>query len=154
MSDEDTYKNLTLEKLDDLWKKDANIDENNLIREASKIPMLHNKYYNLYMKEFLRVKKLRSDLKVLVRNKNEWLNGTMAQEDLETLGWKPNPRKIIRQDLDKYIESDKDVIELSLRIDYHEGLAKYLEDIIRQVNNRNFVIKSIIDWARFQSGSM
>lgn len=145
---------MTLEELNNLWEKDAKIDENDLIRESSRIPVLHNKYYNLYMKEFLRIKKLRKDLKVLERNKIEWLNGTMAQEDLEQLGWKPNPRKILRQDLDKYLDSDRDVIELSLRIDYHEGLAKYLEDIIRQVNNRNFVIKSIIDWTKFQAGSM
>ena len=143
---------MTLEELNALWKVDCVIDEGNIVKEAARIPQLHNKYYMLYMKELLRTKKLKKDLKVLMRDKTEWLNGSMSKEDLDERGCQPNRLKIVRQDIDKYLESDKDVIELSLRIDYYEGLAKYLEDIVKQVHNRNFMLKSIIDWARFTAG--
>jgi hypothetical protein len=82
----------------------------------------------------------------------EYFSGSMDEEELKTRGWKPNPLKILRNDLDKYIQSDKEIINLSLKIAYHEERANYLESIVRQISNRNFIIKNMIDWAKFQAG--
>ena len=76
----------------------------------------------------------------------------MAEEDLREKGWKPFQRKVIRNDLDKHIQSDKDVIKLSLTIDFHTANANYLEDIIKTIHSRNFVVKNMIDILKFQSG--
>ncbi|MDB9980625.1 recombination mediator protein UvsY [bacterium] len=138
--------------ISEIWAVDCKIDESNLGGESKKIPELHNKYYTLYYKEALKVKKLKYDYKELELNKREWLDGSMAEEDLKDLGWKPNPRKIIRQDIDKHIQADKDVIRLSLRIDYHSARANFLEDIIKTIHSRNFIIKSMIDILKFQHG--
>lgn len=145
---------MTLEEINEMWAVDARISETDLGGEALKIPKLHNKYYTLYVKEALRVKKLKADLKELEMAKYEYYTGTMAEEDLKARGWKPNPLKIMKSEVSRYIESDKDVIATSLKIDYHSSTASYLEDIVRQINNRNFVIKSAIDWAKFQSGGI
>lgn len=143
---------MTLEELNEMWSKDAKIDEAALGSESLKIPQLHNKYYMAYSKEVLRLRKLKAELKELEHSKFEWYTGTMAEADMKSLGWRPNPLKILRADVNKYIESDKDIINLSLKIDYHMQMANYLEDIIKQIHNRNFQIKSAIDWARFQAG--
>lgn len=135
-----------------LWSKDAKIDEANLVGESKKIPELHNKYYTMYYKEALRVKKLRYDYKELELAKREWLDGSMAEEDLKERGWKPSQRKILRADIDKYLQADPDIIRLSLKIDYHTANADFLEDIIKTIHSRNFVIKAIIDVLRFQHG--
>ena len=145
---------MTLEEINEMWAVDARISETDLGGEALKIPKLHNKYYTLYVKEALRVKKLKADLKELEMAKYEYYTGTMAEEDLKARGWKPNPLKIMKSEVSRYIESDKDVIATSLKIDYHSSTASYLEDIVRQINNRNFIIKSAIDWAKFQSGGI
>jgi hypothetical protein len=76
----------------------------------------------------------------------------MDELELKQRGWKPNPLKIIRTDLPKYIESDKDIIKMSLRIDLYLSIANYLEDIIKQINNRNFIISNMINWEKFRSG--
>lgn len=138
--------------ISDIWAADCKIDESNLGGESKRIPELHNKYYSLYYKEALKVKKLKYDYKELELNKREWLDGSMAEQDLKDLGWKPNPRKIIRNDLDKHIQADKEVIRLSLRIDYHSARANFLEDIIKTIHSRNFIIKSMIDILKFQHG--
>lgn len=138
--------------INEMWAKDCKIDEANLIEEARRIPELHSKYYNLFYKEALRVKKLKFDLKELELAKTEYFNGSMAEEDLKARGWKPNPLKILRNDMDKYIQSDKDIINLSLKIALHEERANYLESIIRQINSRNFIIKSMVDLLKFQAG--
>lgn len=135
-----------------IWAADSKIDETNLMGESKRIPELHNKYYTLYYKEALRVKKLRADYKELEFAKREWIEGSMAEEDLRERGWKPYQRKVLRNDLDKYLQADKDIIALSLKIDYHSANANYLEDIIKTIHSRNFIIKNMIDVLKFQHG--
>jgi hypothetical protein len=143
---------LTLEELNEMWAKDSQINEVDLGSEALKIPKLHNKYYTIFVKEMLRVKKYRADLKELELAKHEYYTGTMAEEDLKARGWRPYSLKIMKSEVSRYIDSDPDIIALSLKIEYHLQIASYLEDIIKNINNRNFIIKSAIDWNRFRSG--
>ena len=84
--------------------------------------------------------------------KREYYDGSMAEEDLREQGWKPFRLKVLRNDVYKYIQSDKDIIKLSLTIDYHTANSNYLEDIIRTIHSRNFIIKNMIDMLKFQAG--
>lgn len=143
---------MDLEEINKMWSKDCKIDEANISGEARRIPELHNRYYMLYVKAGLKVKKLKSDLAILQKAKTEYYSGSMDQAELQQRGWKPNPLKILRQDIEKYIESDKDIIDLSLSIDYHLSMANYLEDIVRQINNRNFLLTNIVNWEKFRAG--
>jgi hypothetical protein len=102
-----------------LWANDSIIDETNLVGESKRIPQLHSKYYNLFYREVLRVKKLKAEYKDLESRKRDYYDGSMAEEDLKDNGWKPYQKKVLRNEVDKYIQSDKDIIKLSLTIDYH-----------------------------------
>jgi hypothetical protein len=135
-----------------LWAVDCVIDETNLVGEARRIPQMHSKYYNLYYKEVLRVKKLKSDYTSMHMLKREYYDGSMSEEELKRNGWRPYQLKVLRADLDKYIQADKDVIKMSLTIDFHTANANYLEDIIKTLHSRNFIIKSMIDVLKFQAG--
>jgi len=135
-----------------IWASDAPIDETNLVGESKRIPLLHSKYYNMYYREVLRVKKLKAEYKELEMDKRNYYDGSMAEEDLRERGWKPFRLKVIRNDLDKYIQADKEVIKLSLTIDYHTANANYLEDIIKTLHSRNFIIKNMIEVLKFQAG--
>jgi hypothetical protein len=135
-----------------LWAKDSPIDETNLVGESKRIPELHSKYYNLYYREVLRVKKLKAEYKDLEMDKRNYYDGSMDELTLREKGWKPFQRKVIRNDLDKHIQADADIIKLSLTVDFHTANANYLEDIIKTIHSRNFVIKNMIDILKFQSG--
>lgn len=135
-----------------IWAADSPIDETNLVGESKRIPLLHSKYYNMYYREVLRVKKLKAEYKELEMDKRNYYDGSMAEEDLREKGWKPFRLKVIRNDLDKYIQADKEVIKLSLTIDFHTANANYLEDIIKTIHSRNFIVKNMIDILKFQSG--
>lgn len=143
---------MSIEDISSMWASDAPIDETNLIRESKRIPELHSKYYNLFFNEALRVKKYKAEMKELTLDKTEYYSGNMAEEDLVERGWRPFQLKVIRQDMDKYIQADKDIINLGLKIDYHMARADYLEDIIKSIHSRNFIIKSMIDVMKFQAG--
>ena len=135
-----------------LWAKDSVIDETNLVGESKRIPVLHSKYYNLFYREVLRVKKLKAEYKELEVRKREYYDGSMAEEDLKDNGWKPYQKKVLRNEVDKYIQADKDIIKLSLTIDYHSANANFLEDIVRTIHSRNFIVKNMIDMLKFQAG--
>ena len=135
-----------------IWAADSPLDETNLVGESKRIPLLHSKYYNMYYREVLRVKKLKAEYKELEMDKRNYYDGSMAEEDLREKGWKPFRLKVIRNDLDKYIQADKEVIKLSLTIDFHTANANYLEDIIKTIHSRNFIVKNMIDILKFQSG--
>ena len=143
---------MSTDDISEIWAADAVIDETELAQEAKKIPILHSKYYNMYYKEALKVKKLRYDYKVLEFDKREWISGDMAEEDLRERNWKPFQKKVMRQDMDKYIQADNDIIKLSLRIDYHSCRANFLEDIVKTIHSRNFIINNIISVMKFQAG--
>lgn len=144
---------MNIEDLYNEWAKDGHIDVADISRNSADIPKLHNKYFRLYTEEGLKLKKLRADYKVLVKRKNEYYNGSMDSEELKEYGWTPQPLKILKSDIPTYVESDKDVINLSLRIGLQESIVEYLESIIRQINNRNFILKNIIDYEKFRTGA-
>jgi hypothetical protein len=143
---------MQIDDYEKMWAEDSKINETNLIGESARIPQLHSKYYKLYHRAAMKSIKLRYDLKELEKVKYEYYTGSLSEEDLKKYGWKPNPLKIMKAEVSKYIDSDKDIIELSLKIEYQSSIAKFLEDVIKQINNRNFVIKNMIDLMKFQQG--
>jgi hypothetical protein len=143
---------MQIEEYEKMWAEDGKIDESNLIAESARIPQLHSKYYKLYHRAAMKAVKLRYDLKELERVKTEYYNGTISEEDLKERGWKPNPLKVLKSDIPKYIDSDKDIIELSLKIEYQSSIAKFLEDVVRSINFRRGIIQDMVAMVRFQSG--
>lgn len=143
----------SIEEYEKMWAEDSKIDETNLIGEAARIPILHSKYYKLYHRAALRATKLRYDLKELERTKHDWMEGVLDQEDLKKLGWRPFGPKPMKSDMPRKIETDPDVVKLSLKIEYQSSIAKFLEDVVKQINNRNYVIKNMIDLIKFQAGA-
>jgi len=145
---------MKIEELYEMWSKDCEIDQTNISSESANIPKLHNKYFRVYMEEGLRLKKLRSEYKQLKLLKEQYYKGELDQTELDENGWQPQPLKILRQDIPTYIEADNDIINASLKIGMQEEKVGYLESIIKQINNRGFQLKTIVDWERFRTGAM
>lgn len=143
---------MQIDEYEKMWAKDCEIDETNLVRESARIPVLHSKYYKLYHRAAMKATKLRYDLKDLERLKTEYYNGTISEEDLKKNGWRPNGTKLMKSEIPRRIETDKDVIELCLKIDYYSSIAKFLEDVLKQIHQRNFVIRNMVEMIRFNSG--
>ena len=59
---------ITLESLQEMWVKDAEIDRDNLHDESLNIPSLHAKYFELYNTVFLLRKKAEQQRKTFVTN--------------------------------------------------------------------------------------
>jgi hypothetical protein len=144
---------MSIEKLYEEWSKDGEIDQMNVSKAATDVPKLHNKYFRWYVEEGLKLKKLKAEYKILYKLKGEWYRGELDEEELKQHGWKPQPLKILRADVPQHLEADVDVVKLSLKIGLQEEIVAYLESIVKQINNRNFLLKTIVDWERFRTGS-
>lgn len=144
---------MDIEFLYNEWAKDGEIDQVNISKSTADIPKLHNKYFRWYVEEGLKLKKLKAEYKILYKLKNEWYRGELDDEELKQHGWKPQPLKILRTDIPQYLEADPDVVKLSLKIGLQEEIVAYLESIIKHISNRNFLLKTIVDWERFRTGA-
>jgi hypothetical protein len=144
---------MKLEELYELWDKDSDIDTTDLGNESIKIPKLHNKYYRLYTSEKLLLRKYEAEMKSLKLAKYEFYTQGPSAESRE-LGWEmPSRGMILKQEMPMYMEGDKELIALSLKIGLQQEKVELLESIIKSFVNRGFQIKSAIDWHKFTMGA-
>ena len=144
---------MKLEEIQELWNRDREIDIAELAIESVRIPQLHDKYLKIYIDERIKLKSLEFELSKMVRLKNDYYSGRMAQEDLEKLGWEPFLGKILKGEMHSYLEADEDVFRIKTKIVMMEEKINYMDSIVKMINNRGFQIKSAIDWIKFKSGS-
>ena len=65
---------------------------------------------------------------------------------------KPFDLKVLKTDLAMYITSDEEVIELMNKIGYLEIVIKYIDGVIKSIDNRGWDIKNAIEWKKFEAG--
>lgn len=144
---------MTIEELRKMISQDIPMDETELDKESMKTPQVHNKYLILYTDEKLILGKIQSDFNKMKKDKWLYYTGKMSQEELEENGWEPFSLSVLKTDIDKFIDSDEDIIKMSNRILLQKEKVNYLESVIKIINNRQWYIRSAIDWIKFTSGS-
>jgi hypothetical protein len=58
----------------------------------------------------------------------------------------PWPRKLMKNEIPEYIRSDDEYLKLVDRMSYVDDSIAVLSEIIKQINNRSFLIKDMIAW--------
>jgi len=143
---------MKIEQIFEEWEKDATIDKTELGDESIKIPKLHHKYYRVFISERLLLRKLEADLKQLKLEKYEFYTQGPSKETKDK-GWElPARGVILKSDLPTYIDADKDIVELTLKIGYQQEKLELLESIIKSLQVRGYQIKAAIDWTKFTMG--
>lgn len=143
---------MRIEEIEALWAADVVIDENKLATEAARIPILHAKYYKTYIREIGVLKNLDGEIKTLEKDKWLYYTGMMTDQELRERNWKPCNLTIVKTEIPRFIDSDKDIIALRLRYSEQDEKVSFLKSIISQINTRNFIIRAMIDFQKFQNG--
>ena len=143
---------MNLEELKNSITKDSQIDSTELGVESLKIPQIHSKYLNILTDLKLLLTKQQQDFAVLKLRKWKIYTGKASQEELQD--WKEDPfdLDILRTDVDKFIDADKSLNDLKAKISLTEVKVKTVEEYLKALNNRNFAIKSAIDWQKMMNG--
>ena len=143
---------MKLEEIQELWNRDREIDISELATESIRIPQIHDKYLKIYVDEKIKLRKLQLNLAKISKIKSDYYSGRMSQEELDRLEWQPFLVKVLKGEVNSYIESDDDIIKLKETIALMEEKINYIDSVIRMINNRGFQIKSAIDWIKYKDG--
>ncbi len=142
---------MTLDELQAQAEKDLKIDDTELDLESLKTPQLHSQYLKTYSTYALMLKKAEGDYSKLHIKKWLFFTGKAEPEEYKEKNF---DLKVLRQDVDKFIDSDDEIIKLRQKIEYLKQICHYCESTLKQINNRTFQIKNAIEWKKFTMGSM
>lgn len=145
---------MTFDDLSQEYKKDE-IDINSpmLDEVAGQIPSIHRKWLDILAAEQKELISLRKSRNKLRRLKWEYYSGKLDQETLTKMGWDQFNHKIMRTDLDKYLESDKDLQKFDVAIEETNARISYIESVLKEILNRNWLLRNMIEWRKFISGN-
>jgi len=142
---------MNLSEIQDQVKRDLKINDLELDIESLRIPALHTKYLQLLTENSLKLKKANGELSVLKRNKWIYYTGKAPEEVYKEKG--DFPLKLKTKDEEKtFIEADEDIQKKKTEVEYYETVVDYLQEIVRQIGQRNFQIKNAIEWRKFEAG--
>ncbi len=143
---------VSIEDIEEMWEKDCEIDGVRLDTASLDTPKLQNKYLKINNSLKLRSINLDSDYNNLLHIKSLYYSGKLSKEELEEKGWEPYPIRVLRNDLKLYYESDKDLKQIKLKIEYNNIMIKYLEGILDQLSKRTWMVSNAIKWKIFTAG--
>jgi hypothetical protein len=140
---------MDLAEIEKMWSEDSHIDPDNLHLESIKIPNLHSKYFKIYNNLSLLRKKEENNF--LELQKEKWLYYS-GKADPEVYKQKPFDHRVLKSDLDKYLDADDELIRSNTKIEYYSIMLKFLESILKNIENRSFQIKNSIEFMKFTGG--
>ena len=139
------------EKLREDWAEDSAVDfqfknkqySTDLGQLALDIPFQHNKYLNHYT-DIQQIKtSLEFEIRKMVKEKREYYSG---EADAKTYASKPFGSSIKTSEKMKvYLESDEE-------IKYLDQMMYWIDQVMKQISNRGFQVKSAIEWEKFING--
>tara|TARA_Y100000385_G_C13026744_1_gene608758 strand:- start:294 stop:770 length:477 start_codon:yes stop_codon:yes gene_type:complete len=151
--------NQRFSKIREEWQQDTQIDfqfknkeySEDLARLALEIPFQHNKYLNYYT-DLSQVKtSLEFEVRRMVKEKREYYGG---EAEAKVYAEKPFGASIkTAEKMKVYMEADNEIINIEAKVKFIDQMLYFLEQVMRQISNRGFQIKSAIEWEKFINGS-
>lgn len=144
---------MTLKQLQDAWQADQalTLDQPELM--VRDVPLLHARWWKYYTEERSRLTLLKADYDSIRRARWEWYLGRLDEAERKKLEWPPQALLIVRQDVDTYLAADTVLQPLKINCELQETKVKFLEDVIKHINNRGYLIRSYVDYLRFSQGA-
>lgn len=140
-----------LEQVKKQAENDLEIDDFELDRALLDTPKLHGVWLTMFTDETINLKELYS-LKEKVRLERwKYYQGKQTDEYVAKNGI--IHEKILKSDLDKYLNADSKLSLVNDIVTVQKALVDFIEKTLKEIGNRGFHIKSVIDWRKFSSGA-
>jgi len=145
---------MMLEDIEKEWAKDVVLDPLRLDRESLNIPKLHSKYWNILVNEKLVMLKLKNKLENREYILEQFFNKTLTTEELQEHKLPiVQDKKVMKTDIPKAIANTPDIIDTKTKIGVQHVKIDFIDSILKQVQNRNWVIRDAIEWRKFENGA-
>jgi hypothetical protein len=140
---------MKLEDIEALAEAELGLDPSNLEVESTNTPFLHNKFYKILNREVMTLSVLEQELSVLVHEKTNYFSG---KADPDAYKEQPLDIIILSKDVDRYVDADRSVVNKRLTYAGQKQKVKYLESVIKEINNRTHHIRNAIAFMNFKNG--
>lgn len=140
---------MTLEEIRSVIENDLKIDRFNLVDESARTPNLFSKYLNIYIEEKLKLRTYKRKYYALYKQRREYYMGT-AEDDKYIS--EPFDRKVLRQDVDIFLDADGKLQDLQDRLVFQEAVVEILERTLKEINQRTYTIRNMQDMLKLEAG--
>ena len=104
------------------------------------------KIHTLFKRE---LKKLEKEYNQIKREKLVYYTG---RADREVYDENPLDIKILKNELDTFMNGDSEIIEIQTKIDNMQLMFDYADRCLKNILERQWHIKNIIEWRKFTNG--
>lgn len=138
-------------KIEDIlqYVKDNEVISDDIPKEAKRIPVIHGKLLSFKTTESLLLKSLQIDLTKTARERWLFYTGKAAPEAYKNEEF---DLKVMRSDVDRFLESDEQICLIRSKIAVQEAKLDILNESIKGIHSRQFLLKNIIDYNKLTSG--
>ena len=141
-----------IDNLKEQWTKDSALSSD-YHRESMRIPQLHSKYLNYFFDEKKDLTRMSKALARMRRIRFEYYTGTIEPGMLDKFNWDPFLRKILKTEVNMYLDSDDVLSTMEVELQDQKDKIHFIEEVLKQIGQRNFQIKEAISWQKFVSGN-
>ena len=125
------------------------VDDEDLHQQSYKNQIIKPKWLDYKSKYRMLMFQTKAQHKRLYREKWEYYGG---KADAKVYATKPFDLKVLKTDLGVYINSDEDIMEIEMKIEYYETLVQFIDGVIKSIDNRSWDIKHAQDWKKLLAG--
>jgi hypothetical protein len=140
---------MKLEEIHSMATIDAKLDIPEIAAASMDVTSLTTKWLKLMSAERFALKQQELRLKAVIRDKKAYYSGKADAEVYET---KPFNLKLLKSEIDDYVEADEDVIQAKMAIDLQREKVEFIDGFLRSLYTRSYNIRNAIDFLRFQNG--
>jgi len=141
---------MTLEELQKEARIDLTIlDQERLDQESYKNQNIKPKWLEYRTKYDQLLIMAKANHQKMYREKWEYYGG---KAEAKVYVAKPFDLKVLKTDLQMYINSDEEILNLQGKIAYYESIIKYIDGIIKSIDNRGWDIRNATEWKKFEAG--
>ena len=140
-------------KIEDILKlieEDKKIDYTQLDTESLKIPEQAVKYQQLAHDEAVTLRYLEREYNIMKLKRWMYYMGKASDEEYEK---EPFDHKVLKTDINLFLEADKSLNELKDRISLQSEKLKLVVEAGKVMQNKSFNIKNALDHQKFMGGS-
>jgi hypothetical protein len=144
---------MKLEEIAEEWSADcASFNPLDLFEEQHKAIRQLAKYVKYKSIESAALRAKRTVYAKLRADKEDFLQNPTV-EVMKEKGWQVPPKgRLLKADIANYLAKDKEIVQAELAIGVQEEKVELLKEILKQLNNRSYSIRNMLDDRKYMSG--
>ena len=140
---------MKLQEIQEALATDFELHKDKLDEHLNDIPNLLNKWFCIASHERILMKELQRQYKTLYWARRELYMGNAPDDALKA---EPMNRKILKGDVQIWLDADPQLNAIQAQIDVFEEKIAHIERNLKQLDKRGFEIKSQLDFWKWSGG--